>query len=101
MTPTNDVSRQRGDFVLQLRKFRAVRPAQQITARRKHLTELDEHGPELLACAAQMLRTRAITGFVLDELIVNDVDTVTREYSQDLAVALALRNHSAKPDQTD
>jgi hypothetical protein len=46
-----------------------------------------------------MLRTRAIAGLVLDGLIVNDADAVTREYSQDLAVALALRNHSAKPDQ--
>jgi hypothetical protein len=40
-----------------------------------------------------MLRARLIASLVLDEFIVDNTDAVTREYSQDLAVALALFNH--------
>jgi len=40
-----------------------------------------------------MFRARSITGLVLDELIIDDADAVTREYGQDLAVAHALRDH--------
>jgi hypothetical protein len=42
-----------------------------------------------------MLRARSIGGFVLDEFIVDDADAVTRDDSQDPALALALRNHGA------
>jgi hypothetical protein len=42
-----------------------------------------------------MLGARLITGLVLDQSIVDDADAVAREYGQDLAVALALRNHGA------
>jgi hypothetical protein len=42
-----------------------------------------------------MLGAGLITGFVLDELVVEDADTVPREYSYDLAVAFTLRNHLA------
>jgi hypothetical protein len=34
-----------------------------------------------------------ITGFVLEEFVVEDTDTVTREYNHDLAVTLALGDH--------
>ncbi|HTF69101.1 MAG TPA: hypothetical protein VK638_41110, partial [Edaphobacter sp.] len=44
---------------------------------------------------AKMLGPRLITGFVLDEFIVDKADAVTREYSQDLTVAFTLRNHGA------
>ena len=40
-----------------------------------------------------MLGPRLITGFVLDEFIVDKADAVTGEYSQDLTVAFTLRYH--------
>jgi hypothetical protein len=42
-----------------------------------------------------MLGPRLITGFVLDEFIVDKADTVTGECSQDLTVAFTLRSHGA------
>ena len=40
-----------------------------------------------------MLGTGLITGFVLDELVVEEADTVPCEYSRNLAVALSLGDH--------
>jgi hypothetical protein len=42
-----------------------------------------------------MLRARPIAGLVLEELIVDDSEAVTREDGQDFAVALAFRYHGA------
>jgi len=42
-----------------------------------------------------VLGTRSIARLMFDEFIVNDANAMTREYSQDFAVALALRDHSA------
>ena len=42
-----------------------------------------------------MLSTGLIAGFMPDEFITSDADAMTREYSQDLAVALALGDHCA------
>jgi hypothetical protein len=42
-----------------------------------------------------MLGARPIAGFVLEELIVDDSDAVTREDGQDFAIALAFRYHGA------
>jgi len=39
-----------------------------------------------------MLCPRVIAGFVLDKLIVDNANAVTREDGHDLAVGLALRN---------
>jgi hypothetical protein len=61
----------------------------QVGARRKHLAQLDEHGPKFLARAAKMLGARPIAVLVLEELIVDNSDAVTREDGQDFAVALA------------
>ena len=38
-----------------------------------------------------MLGAGLITGFVLDEFILDEADAVTREYSQDLTVAFTLQ----------
>src|SRR5262245_30247508 len=42
-----------------------------------------------------MLGPRLITGFVLDEFIVDKADAVAREYSQNLTVTFTLRDHGA------
>lgn len=70
-----------------------IRIGQQVAARRKRLSELDEHGSEFLACAAKMLSPSLIPGLMLDEFIVYNADALTREHRQDLAVALAFLYH--------
>jgi hypothetical protein len=45
------------------------------------LPELDEHRPEFLARQPKMLGPRPIAGLMLDELIVDDADAVTRQHS--------------------
>jgi hypothetical protein len=91
----NNVFGQRRNLILKLCEFCAIDFGKQVSARRKHLAQLDEHGPKFLARAAKMLGARSIAGFVLEELIVGDSDAVTREDGQDFAVALAFRYHGA------
>jgi hypothetical protein len=93
--PGNGACGDRGNFVLQFREFRAIGVGQQIATGRKYLAELDEHGSEFFACAAKVLRTRLVSGLMFDQFIVGNANAVTREYSQDFAVTLALRDHGA------
>src|SRR5260370_42366002 len=95
MTSAMALAGHRGNFVLQFREFRTIGVGQQIAAGRKYLAELDEHGSEFLACTAKVLRTRLIAGLMFDQFIVNNADAMTRKYSQDFAVTLALRDHCA------
>jgi hypothetical protein len=91
----NNVFGQRRNLILKLCEFCAIDFGKQVGARRKHLAQLDEHGPKFLARAAKMLGARPIAGFVFEELIIGDSDAVTREDGQDFAVALAFRYHGA------
>jgi hypothetical protein len=48
-----------------------------------------------------MLGARFLSGLMLDELIIDDADALTREDAQDFAVALAFRRHIAVSTRKD